>query len=88
MDQKNVLVENMASGLTPSNYQHPVENSLSRAQDHRSLMPEVSNLITSINQLTSHNFELLKRVPDNQLGPYNKISRFLSEIRFCYVLRH
>ena len=33
-------------------------------------MPEVSNLITSVNQLMSHNFELLKmaKVPGNDIG--------------------
>ena len=75
MDQNNLLVDSLASKSISGNYQKPVENNISTTIGHRSLIPEVSNLITSVNQLTSHNFELLKmaRDPGNDIGLYKKM---------------
>ena len=70
-----VLNENIASKAISSNYQQLVDSSLSTNNGQRVLIPEVSNLITSVNQLTSQNFELLKmaRVPGNKIGLYQKV---------------
>ena len=75
MDQNIVLVESMASKPISGNNQQLMENGISATNDQRVLIPEVSNLITSVNQLTSQNFELLKmaRVPGNKIGLYQKV---------------
>ena len=74
MDQNTVMVEYMAKNQAVRNFHQPAENSLSPTKGHRILIPEVSDLITSVNQLTSHNFELLKRVPEitGNIGPIKK----------------
>ena len=70
MDQNAVLIENMERKPTNGNFEQPAETSVANANGQRSLLPEVSNLITSVNQLTSHNFELLKmtREPGYNIG--------------------
>ena len=74
MDQNSLMVDYMARNSAVSNFQQPVETSVSTAKGHRILIPEVSDLITSVNQLTSQNFELLKRVPEitGNIGPIKK----------------
>ena len=69
MDQNSVLVENITSQSTHSNYEQPADR-LSASPGQRILIPEVSNLITSVDRLTSQNFELLKmaRIPGNDFG--------------------
>ena len=74
MDQNTKMVENMERNPATSIFQLPAETSHSTIHGHRILMPEVANLITSVNQLTSHNFELLKRVPDNNIGSIKKFT--------------
>ena len=70
MDQNNVLTDKMERKPAVAKFEQQAEISLSRTDGQRSLLPEVSNLITSVNQLTSHNFELLKmaKVPGNDIG--------------------
>ena len=74
MDQHTLMVDYMTRNSAEGNFQQPLDNSLVTSHGHRSLIPEVSNLITSVNQLTSHNFELLKRVPEitGNIGPIKK----------------
>ena len=74
MDQNIVLVERMASEPISGNVQQPVENGISTNNGQRVLIPEVSNLITSVNQLTNQNFELLKmtKLPGNDIGKNQK----------------
>ena len=70
MDQNSELVENV--GEKPANgiREKATEISLSMTNGQRTFMPDVSNLITSVSQLTSQNFELLKmaRLSGNDLG--------------------
>ena len=70
MDQNTELVENV--GRKPINgiHENAAEISLSMNNGQRTFMPDVSNLITSVSQLTSQNFELLKmaRISGNDLG--------------------
>ena len=72
MDQNTKLIENMANKPMSGNYQQPKESTLSTTNGQRVLIPEVSNLITSVNQLTSQNFELLKmaKEPGYDIGLY------------------
>ena len=74
MDQNTVLVENMANKPISGNFQHSMENGIPTVNGQQSWKPEVSNLITSVNQLTSQNFELLKmaREPVYDIGLYQK----------------
>lgn len=74
MDQNTELVENMAGKPMSGNYQQQKESSLSMANGQRVYTPEFSNLISSVDRLTSHNYELLKmaRVPGNNIGLYQK----------------
>ena len=76
MDQNTVMVDYMSKNPAVGNFQQPVETSLATTKGHRILIPEVSNLITSVNQLTNHNFELLKRVPENtgNIGPIKNLT--------------
>ena len=75
MDQNSVLTENVAIKPTNGNHEQPVE--LSTKNDERGILtPEVSNLITSVNELAMNmaikNFEMLKmaRVSGDDLGLY------------------
>ena len=70
MDQRSVWVESMERKPTAGNFEQPKESGLSATHGQRILIPEVSNLITSVNQLTSQNFELLKmaRLPEKDFG--------------------
>ena len=70
MDRNTVLTDKMESKPTVGNFEQPAETSLSRTDGQRILIPEVSHLITSVDRLTSHNFELLKmaKVPGNDIG--------------------
>lgn len=64
-----MLVENMEGKPTAGNFEQPKESALSTTHGQRILIPEVSNLITSVNQLTSQNFELLKMArPEKVIG--------------------
>ena len=75
MEQNTVLTEKMERKPTVGNFEERVETSLSRTDGQRILIPEVSHLITSVDRLTSHNFELLKmaKVPGNHIGAGHKI---------------
>ena len=76
MDQNSVLVENIASKPVDGTHGKPVE--LSTKNDHRGILtPEVSNLITSVNELAIQNFEFLKvaRETGHNLGFYQIRSR-------------
>ena len=80
MNQNSVLTENMKRQSTNDNLERPVETSVSTTNGQRSFIREnfvqqVSNLIESVDQLTSQNFELLKgellkiaRVSGNDIG--------------------
>ena len=76
MDQNSERVENVGRNTTIGNDKQAAKNSLSESHGQLILMPEVSNLITSVNQLMSHNFELLKmaRVPGNDIGMCQRVS--------------
>ena len=78
MDRNTELVENMANYPMSGNFQQPVE-SLTTTHGQRVYTPEVSNLISSVDRLTSHNFELLKmaREPGNNIGLYQKARLFV-----------
>ena len=69
MERNTVLTEKMERKPTVGNFEQPAETSLSRTDGQRILIPEVSHLITSVDRLTSHNFELLKmaKVPGNDI---------------------
>ena len=73
MDRNTELVENMASYPISGNFRQPVESLTTHGK--RVYTPEVSNLISSVDRLTSHNFELLKmaREPGNNIGLYQKV---------------
>lgn len=88
MDQNIVLVENMASKPISDNFQQPIENGISTINGQRVLIPEVSNLITSVNQLTSQNFELLKiaRIPGNDIGMYQKALPYTLSVHLSRAL--
>lgn len=75
MERNTVLTEKMERKPTVGNFEQTAETSLSRTDGHRSLLPEVSNLITSVDRLTSHNFELLKmaKEPGNHIGSGQQI---------------
>ena len=70
MNQNSERVENVGRYPTNGNDKYSAKNSLSESHGQLIFIPEVSNLITSVNQLTSHNFELLKmaKVPGNDIG--------------------
>ena len=70
MDQNTVLTDNMERKPTNVNFEQPAVTSLSTITGQRSFLPEVSHLITSVDRLTSQNFELLKmaKVPGNNIG--------------------
>ena len=76
MDQNTVMVDYMTRNSAEGNFQQPLDTSLVTTHGHRILIPEVSDLITSVNQLTSQNFELLKRVPEitGNIGPIKKFT--------------
>ena len=88
MNQNSVLVENITSQSTHSNYKQSAKDRLSASHGQRILIPEVSNLITSVDRLTSQNFELLKmaRIPENDFGigleVYFATLRALIKLRF------
>ena len=85
MDQNAVLIENMERKPTNGNYEQPSDTHVSATNGHRSLLPEVSHLITSVDRLTYHNFELLKmaRVPASDIGMgFNESEH----IRNCFML--
>ena len=70
MDQNSVLVENMGRKPTASNLEQPSETSHSISNGQRIFLPEFSSLMTSVSQITSQNYELLKmaRLPGNEIG--------------------
>ena len=70
MDQNTVLTDKVERKSTVGNFELLAETSLSTINGKRILIPEVSHLITSVDRLTSHNFELLKmaKVPGNDIG--------------------
>lgn len=70
MDQNTELVENLGRKPTNGIHEQAAEISLSMTNGQRTFMPDVSNLITSVSQLTSQNFELLKMatISGNDLG--------------------
>ena len=82
MDQNSVLVENVESKPVDGNPPDGKPVGLSgRAEiDERGILtPEVSNLITSVNELAMNmamkNFEMLKMATGNNLGLYQMRSR-------------
>ena len=70
MDRNSELIENVGGKSTNGIREQAAEISHSIINGQRSFMPDVSNLITSVSQLTSQNFELLKmaRISGNDLG--------------------
>ena len=90
MEQNTVLTDNMERKLTVGKFEQPAEISLFRTDGQRSLLPEVSNLITSVNQLTSHNFELLKmaKVPGNDIGTGHEIDLSKLQVEITFLTDH
>ena len=83
MDQNSVLTENAPIKSTNDNHEQQAE--LSTNINQRGILtPEVSNLITSVNELAMNmaikNLELLKmaRVSDGDLGLYQMWRRFVN----------
>lgn len=70
MDQNSVFIESMSSKPAVGNFEKPSETSVSTTDGQRSFMPDVSNLMTWVSQITSQHFELLKmaRSPGNDIG--------------------
>ena len=70
MDQNSVWIESMTNEPTVGNFEKPSETSVSTTNGQHSFMPDVSNLMTWVSQITSQNFELLKmaRLPGNDIG--------------------
>ena len=70
MNQNSVFMENMERRPTNDDFEQPEKTIVSTTNGQRILLPEISHLITSVDRLTSHNFELLKmaRVPGNDNG--------------------
>ena len=60
MDQNSVLKENMEEKNTADNLDLTGENGFPTPYSQRLMIPEVSNLISSVDRLTSQNFKLLK----------------------------
>ena len=60
MDKNSELIENMANKPTNDNSVSSAVTSLSTINGQRILLPEFSHLMTSVSQITSQNFELLK----------------------------
>ena len=90
MDQNSVLAENVANKPILGNLQS-VENGISTTNSQRVLIPEVTNLITSVNQLTSQNFELLKmaKEPGYDKGLYQiVICSFSNQILYLILSRY
>ena len=75
MDQNTVLTDNMERKPTNANFEQPAVTSPSAVTGQRGFLPEVSHLITSVDRLTSQNFELLKmaKVPGNDIGNGHEI---------------
>ena len=72
MNQNSDLIDKMGRQSTNNNFERPAETSVTTTNG---FIQEVSYLIESVNQLTSHNFELLKgellkiaRVSGNDIG--------------------
>ena len=70
MNQNTVLIDKMERVPKNQNDEQAGEISLSTINGQRSLLPEVSHLITSVDRLTSQNFALLKMasVSGNDIG--------------------
>ena len=60
MNQNFVLTENMERKSTNDNLERPAETSVTTSIGHYGFIQEVSNLIKSVDQLTSQNFEFLR----------------------------
>ena len=79
MDQNSVLIENMASKPISGDKEFTERNLTSTHGQRGILTPEVSHLITNVNELANtvnelalKNVDLVKmsRVPENNLGLY------------------
>ena len=77
-----MLTEKMERKSTVGNFEQSAATSLSRTDGQRSLLPEVSHLITSVDRLTSQNFELLKmaKVPGNDIGTGHEIDLIMLQL--------
>ena len=82
MEQNSVMVENMGGQSTDGINQQPTEISVSTTNDQRVLIPEISNLLTSFNELAVKNFETglkLGRESGNEIGMDKSL-----ELRYCF----
>ena len=81
MNQNSELKENIEQKPTVDILK-PAETSLSRTDGQRILLPEFSNLMTWVSQITNQNFELLKmaRTPGNDIG----MGRFSQKLTFTF----
>ena len=64
MEQNSVMVENMERKPTDGNHEQPTDTSLSTTNSQRILTPEMSSLITSVNELAMK----LGRESGNNIG--------------------
>ena len=60
MNQNSVLTENMETKSTNDNFERPAETSVATSMGHYGFIQEVSNLVRSVDKLTSQNFEFLR----------------------------
>ena len=72
MDQNVLLNEHMTKNYVNSQA-NSREATFQAEKNHQSLIPEVSDLITSVSQMAFHNSELLKmaRSHENDIGKGN-----------------
>ena len=60
MQQNSDIIERMEEKSTDGIYKQPAETSLSTINGQRNLTPEMTSLITSVNELPCKIFEMLK----------------------------
>ena len=60
MNQNSVLTENMERKSANDNFERPAETSVATSMGHYGFIQEVSNLVRSVDKLTSQNFEFLR----------------------------
>ena len=75
MNQNSVLTENIERKSANDNFERPAETSVATSMGHYGFIQEVSNLVRSVDKLTSQNFEFLRgellkiaRVSGNDIG--------------------
>ena len=60
MNQNSVLTENMERKSANDNFERLAETRVATSMGHYGFIQEVSNLVRSVDQLTSQNFEFLR----------------------------